>query len=436
MSTQSVTILGGGNTAFAVAANLTLAGHAVTLCEIPSFDHTVEPILVSHEITLDGVARRGVAELHAVTTDFAKALASNELALLIVPAYAHRPFAEACAAHLRPGQVVVLMPGTLGSLEFARLLRERGAARGVVLAETDTAPYVCRKVSPAAAHIWGVVSGLGLGALPADEGERVGKLLEPLFPGVRLYPHVVACGLAAMNPVVHPAGVLLNAGPIEYTRGDFYFYEEGVTPAVCRLIYAVDRERLAVARALGVELLPVDEAFHAAGFGPRGDLWATINGSRMLTQLRAPGALETRWLTEDVPYGLAAWAELGAQFGVSSPTMRALVEVASAALGVDFGKAARTPHELGIAGMDKQELLEYLQNGSPELSTFISRTLRAGRQPEPPPASRQRRAALPLPASTAATPRPHPSWAAPAARSDRRTAFAAGESPAAGRRRR
>jgi opine dehydrogenase len=362
MSKRSVTVLGGGNTAFSVAANLTLAGHAVTLCEIPSFDHTVEPILTTREIALDGVAHRGVAELRAITTDFAEALAANELALLIVPAYAHKPFAEACAPHLRPGQVVVLMPGTLGSLEFARILRERGAARGVVLAETDTAPYVCRKVAPAAAHIWGVVSGLGLGVLPAGEGEHVRGLLDPLFPGVRLYPHVVACGLAAMNPVVHPAGVLLNAGRIERARGEFYFYEEGVTPAVCRLIYAVDRERLVIARALGVELLPVDEAFHAAGFGPKGDLWATINGSRMLTQLRAPGALETRWLTEDVPYGLAAWAELGEQFGVSCPTLRAVVELTSAALGTDFAKAARTPRELGIAGMGKRELLEYLQS--------------------------------------------------------------------------
>ena len=57
MSTRSVTILGGGNTAFAVAANLTLAGHAVTLCEIPSFDYTIEPILVSHEITQLAVAQ-------------------------------------------------------------------------------------------------------------------------------------------------------------------------------------------------------------------------------------------------------------------------------------------------------------------------------------------------------------------------------------------
>jgi opine dehydrogenase len=188
----------------------------------------------------------------------------------------------------------VLLPGTLGSLEFARILRERGAPAGVVLAETDTAPYVSRKVAPAAAHIWGTVTGLGLGVLPAARGEAVRARLDEQFPGVRLYPHVAACGSAAMNPVVHPAGVLLNAGRIEHARADFYFYEEGVTPAVCRLVYAVDRERLAVARALGVELAPVDEAFHAAGFGPKGDLWAAINGSRMLTQLRATGSLDSR----------------------------------------------------------------------------------------------------------------------------------------------
>jgi opine dehydrogenase len=360
MATPSLTILGGGNTAFAVAANLALGGCQVTLCEIPSFRQSIDPILFSRQITLDGVARRGTARLHCVTTDFAKGLAVNELILLIVPAYAHKPFAEACAPHLRSGQVLVLLPGTLGSLEWVRILRERGAP-SVIVAETDTAPYVCRKVGPSAAHVWGMVSGLGLGVYPASQSAYVRALLELLFPGVRLYPHVLACGLAAMNPVVHPAGVLLNAGRIEYARGDFYFYEEGVTPAVCRLIAAVDEERRAIARALDIDLPPVHEAFHAAGFGPRGDLWATINGSRMLTQLRAPAAVETRWLTEDVPYGLAAWAALGEQFGVATPLLRALVDLCSAATGLDFWKSARTPRELGIEGFTKDRLLANLR---------------------------------------------------------------------------
>jgi opine dehydrogenase len=369
MPVTSLTILGGGNTAFAVAANLTLAGFEITLGEIPSFRQTVQPVLGTRQIALDGVAYRDSARLRAVTTDVAEALAANDLVLLIVPAYAHRPFAEACAPHLRPGQTVVLMPGTLGSLEFARVVRERrgpdlfAGPRGLVLAESDTAPYVCRKTGPAAAHIWGVVSGLGVGAFPAPHTAAVCGLLEELFSGVRPYPNVLACGLAVMNPVVHPAGVLLNAGRVEHARGEFYFYNEGVTPAVCHLIYAVDRERLAVARALGIELAPVDEAFHEAGFGPRGDLWATIHGSRMLTQLRAPGTLESRWLTEDVPYGLGAWVSLAEQLKVATPVLRALITLASAALGIDFWKSARTTRDLGVAGLSREELLNYVEGG-------------------------------------------------------------------------
>src|SRR3712207_8497396 len=46
-----------------------------------------------------------------------------------------------------------------------------------------------------------------------------------------------------------------NAGLLERTGGDFLFYEEGVTEGVGRLIEAVDRERLAIAAALGITVL-------------------------------------------------------------------------------------------------------------------------------------------------------------------------------------
>jgi hypothetical protein len=48
---------------------------------------------------------------------------------------------------------------------------------------------------------------------------------------------------------------------------------------------------------------------------------------------------------------------------VLSPTA-SLVDVASAATGVDFWKAARTPRDLGIAGMDREALLTYLEGGA------------------------------------------------------------------------
>lgn len=362
MAKQSVTILGGGNTAFAAAARLTLREFEVALCELPSFAASLEPIKKTGVINLLGVAEQGAAKIACVTTDVKEALAFSDLALLIVPAYAHKPFAEACAPHLRRGQTVVIMPGTLGTLEWWRILREKGV-KGVTVAEVDTAPYVCRKSAPDAATIWGVVPHPGLGVLPAIETERVRRLLDPLVPGVVAYPDALVCGLSAANPVLHPAGVLMNAGRIEYSRGEFYFYEEGVSPSVAKVIMQVDEERRAIGKVLGYSLLPANEAFHEAGFGPKGSLWETINGSLMLTRLKAPGSLSSRWLTEDIPYGIAAWSLLGEQYDVPTPMMRAFVEIGSVVMGFNAWERARTPKDLGIAGMSKRELKAYLETG-------------------------------------------------------------------------
>ena len=59
MSIQSVTILGGGNTAFAAAARLTLRDFEVTLYEVPEFASTLDPIMETGVINLLGVAERG-----------------------------------------------------------------------------------------------------------------------------------------------------------------------------------------------------------------------------------------------------------------------------------------------------------------------------------------------------------------------------------------
>jgi opine dehydrogenase len=362
MPNQRVTVLGGGNTAFAVAANLTLRGYQVMLYEVPSHAASLAPLLGAPEIELTGVAERGVARIHKVTTDIREA-AESDLLLLPVPSYAHRAFAGQLIPQLRPGHLVALLPGNQGSLAFARWAREAGRAGGVLFAEVDTAPYVCRKLGPAHAHIWGVVSGLGLGVFPARETPTALSALAELFPGIRPHPHALACGLSATNPIVHPAGVLMNAGRVEYSRGEFYFYEEGVTPGVVRAIKAVDAERRAVGAVLGLDLDAVEESYWKGGFGPRGDLWATINGSRMLTQLRAPGSLETRWLTEDIPFGIATWALIGAQYGVPTPVMRAFTDIGSAVTGMDCWKAARSTADLGIAGMDPARLLDYLVEG-------------------------------------------------------------------------
>jgi opine dehydrogenase len=132
---------------------------------------------------------------------------------------------------------------------------------------------------------------------------------------------------------------------------------------VVNVIEAVDAERRALGRALGLDLLPVAEGFHRAGFGPAGDLWAVINGSRMLTALRAPGAINTRWLTEDLPYGLVTWASIAAGVGVATPIMDALITLVSATLRQDCRALGRTAADLGLAGLTVPEIATLLEQG-------------------------------------------------------------------------
>src|SRR4051794_41529881 len=130
-----------------MAANLALAGFDVLLWEHPDFAQTIDPIRDSLTIHLDGTARTGEARLAGVTTDPAEALAWSETLVCSVPSYAHAPFLEQILPHLKPGHLLVLLPGNLGALAVASALREAGIERRI-LAGARTAPELLRENAP------------------------------------------------------------------------------------------------------------------------------------------------------------------------------------------------------------------------------------------------------------------------------------------------
>jgi opine dehydrogenase len=66
--------------------------------------------------------------------------------------------------------------------------------------------------------------------------------------------------------------------------------------------------------------------------------------------------VETRWLTEDIPFGLATWALLGDRLGVETPVIDALVTLASATLGRDFRAETRDLDEIGLSRFEVDQL--------------------------------------------------------------------------------
>jgi len=58
---QTIAVLGGGNGAHAVAADLTFAGYEVKIFEFPQFKANIQKVLETREIVKEGVSPTGVA---------------------------------------------------------------------------------------------------------------------------------------------------------------------------------------------------------------------------------------------------------------------------------------------------------------------------------------------------------------------------------------
>ena len=363
MAGTRVAVLGGGHGARTVAADLTLAGHSVHLYEVKRFHDSIAQIFRRQEITISGKARTGKAKLSLATHDIAEAIEGVDIILIVVPALYHRTYADLLAPHLRDGHHVVLIPGTLGSLEFVTRVRAKGCTANVTVSEMDTLPYATRIDGPASVHVYHSLPTFGVGVLPAQQTDQVFGILHRLYPGITRFRDVLEAGLSNCNPVIHPLGVLMNAGRIEYSRGEFWYYEEGITPSTARAMEALDQERLAIGRELGLELPGQAEALHAVDYGPKGDLWETLKGSKGLTPIKGPTSLSNRYITEDIPIGLVCWSQLGEMLGVPTPLMRATVEIGIAVSGIDYWQAGRTVERCGVAGMTAEHLCEYVRSG-------------------------------------------------------------------------
>jgi len=365
MRVEKIAVLGGGNGGHAIAADLTLAGFDVALYELPKFKDHFQATLRRGEIEITGVSRQGIARLSKATTNIEEALGDAEVIIVSVPAFGHKTFAEVCADHLTERQIVVLMPGTAGSLEFAKVFRERGVERDIALAETATLPYGCRLTGPAKVDIRVVARILPTAAFPSKRTREVVDVLRELYPMVVPAKNVIETALNNPNPITHPPGTLLNVSRIEYSKGEFYLYKEGMTPASLRLLNKMDEERQALLKALGLRLHRCKEPLNerdrvlgttmAALFGP--------GTMEVGSTLKGPTHLQDRYITEDVPYGLVFMSSLGDMLNVPTPTIKVVIQLFSIINQTDYFKEGRTVEKLGISGLTADELNKFLEEG-------------------------------------------------------------------------
>lgn len=367
---SKIAVLGGGAGGQSIAADMTLAGFEANLFELPQFKDTLKPIQEKGGVEIEGIsgANSGFAKLKKITNDVKEAIAGVDLIIVSVPSYGHRPFAEHLAPHVSDGQMVAFVGEGCGSLEFTKVLRDKGIKKNIIVGETNTLPYGARVRGPAKVRSERKKGGTLVAAMPAKNNMMIYDALHRLWSYVTPAEHVAETILINFNAVDHVANFILNLGRVEGSTGDIKFWGVGSTPSVARVIEAVDNETIAMRKALGCkDLTPYKDYLHKQGFldSIKPTTYEAIHSGRMAESLFTcgPQATQHRYITEDVPYSLVLMASIGDVVNVNTPAMDSLINLASIFNQQDYWRIGRTLTSLGVPTANVDSLKRYLLEG-------------------------------------------------------------------------
>jgi opine dehydrogenase len=361
---QEIAIIGAGHGGCAAAADLTVRGFRVRLYGRSA--STIGPIKERGGVELTGTLGEHFAPIAMITNDAGEAIRGADLVLLMGPTHAHTAIAETIAPHLAEDQLLLASPGHTVLLIPNAL---RACGRQVrAFCDTATLPYIARKCGPAAVQIMQAAQHLVFAAFPADRTDELAERVRPVYPSIKPGANLLDTVFPYTNAIHHPPALLCNAGRVEATGGDYYHYYDGISPGVGQLIDALDRERMAVADALGVMVLPLVEQFYRNGYTTKaardcGLAYEVFHQSEPDRWIKAPSSLDYRFLNEDVPYGLVLLSELGRLAGIATPTVDHVIQLACVATGKDFRAQGLTIERLGLGGRDCVGAMALLDRG-------------------------------------------------------------------------
>ncbi|MDB6177699.1 NAD/NADP octopine/nopaline dehydrogenase family protein [Paracoccus sp. Z330] len=354
---MQVSILGAGGVAYSYAAFLASRGHEPTVWS-PSGKRACElrsGMKLTASNALDGSFAVGVATSEAQATE-------ADVLILAVPAYGYRAVLDRILPILRDGQTLIISAHlSFAALYLSRRLSERGIDCPIVV--WNTTASTGRQTGPANVSVSLLRAKVEMAVIPDTAGAKALALCQELF-GDRfaLVSDMIGVDLGNLNPAVHYGIAMFNLTRMELAED--WPQQAHITPAVARFLEDLDRERLALANAFGVQARSIHQAYAVPGkieIAPLAEMMRNIVATRK--GVNGPKSLDTRYVTEDVPYGLLTTIRLAEMTGVEVPLHRAGVTVFSSLYGRDFTAENTILPEIAPAFASVDKLRAALRNG-------------------------------------------------------------------------
>ncbi|RGP35138.1 NAD/NADP octopine/nopaline dehydrogenase family protein [Pseudotabrizicola alkalilacus] len=357
-----VAIAGAGGIGYSYAAFLANRGHSSVIWS-PS-NRRGEALAQGKPLVAHG-ALEGQFDVF-VATDPKALLSGASVVILALPAYGHKQVIDRLLPHLKSGQSVIISAHlSFSALYFSRGLATRGLDCPIIA--WNTTASTGRQTGPSEVSISLLRREVEMAVIPQSGMTAALDLCTELF-GARFRPveTLLAIDLGNLNPTVHCGLALFNLTRME--KGETWVQQDYMTPAVCRFLEDLDRERRGIAAALGVECRSVHQSYAVPGkveIGPLAEMMAEVVKIRQ--SVNGPKTLDTRYVTEDVPFGLTTMVRLADMTGVEVPLHKAAILLFSSLYGRDFTAENDILPEISNAFCALPSLAQATANGWPKL---------------------------------------------------------------------
>lgn len=382
----NIAVVGAGTGGYTFAAHLTLLGHTVKMYELPKFAHELDAVKNQGGIEIlpkdpvwgppdevMGPEITGFAKIDVATTNIEEALNDVDVIINAVPAMGHEPFARVLAPHLKDGQTLFVFGKGGGSIIYSRFFKELGVNPDIVIGESFL-PYAATRMGrvlgkkyESKVRVEGVNKIMTMGAFPGKNAQKACDVINEIYCGTRKFSPgrtILESIFFDYNSISHPPIVLANAARIEAGDPKFRMYAKDIcTPAVCNLIDAIDEEVAMLAKGAGIKgWIPLHK--RPSNYEPFAQRTYDRQHTWFLEVCEGPYSLKSRYLMEDVKYGLRLFSSLGRMFNVPTPVSDAFVTLSSKLIGEDFWKTGRTVEKLGIdPSWNLKKLYKFLEDG-------------------------------------------------------------------------
>lgn len=327
---MQVGIAGAGAVAMAYAAYLINDGHTPCVWS-PSGQRTAS-LAMGLSLRVTGMLE---GEFQPRICPDAETLAQNEIIIIALPAYGYRAVFDALMPHLASRHTIIIS----GHLSFAALyLSKKLAERGIqipIVVWSTTAMTAKAPNTPIEVRIGLLRKNVDIAVLPVSHAEKALEICSYLF-GQRftLKDDLLTLALSNLNPQNHLGVTLLNLTRIEL--GETWHQNSNITPAVGSFMLALDRERLAIAMAVGKLVHPLANNFEAMDDVSGAALSQAYQLQAERNNPLGPKDINTRYVLEDVPFGLIPTLMLAKLAGISAVMHQSGTDILSVCYGRDF----------------------------------------------------------------------------------------------------